>query len=49
MYISLDLQEELLTGSYQRSFLTDGGSRLQPYPRNGLLDNFPIFMNYDFG
>ena len=31
MYISSDLQEELLTGSYQRSYWTDGESRLYPH------------------
>ena len=30
-YISPDLQEELLTGSYQRSYWTDGGSRFHPH------------------
>ena len=31
MYISSDLQEELLTGSCQRSYWTDGGSSLHPH------------------
>ena len=31
MYISLDLQEELLTGSCQRSYWTDGGSCFHPH------------------
>ena len=30
-YISPDLQEELLTGSYQRSYWTDGGSHLHSH------------------
>ena len=47
IYIMPDLQEELLTGSCQRSYGTDGGSH-HPYPRNGLLDNFLSFMNHDF-
>ena len=37
IHIFSDLQEELLTGSCQHSYWTDGGSRLHPYPRNGLL------------
>ena len=46
-YILLDLQEELLTGSRQHSYWTDGGFHLHPYPSNGLSDNFPGFMNHD--
>ena len=46
-YISSDLQQELFTESCQRSYWTDWGFYLHPYPRNGLSDNFPGFINHD--
>ena len=48
IHISLDLQDELLTGSCQRSYWTEGGSRPHPYPRNRLWENFQSFFNHDF-